>query len=504
MAVIENIIKAISPSWALRRLVARKQHERLYDAAKPSNHYRRVKGVQSPDGVMDHARDKLRAIARHLDENHDIAIGVLDSLVNNTVGAKGITLEPQIKTRGGKLNQRANEIVRNAWANWTKQAEVSQHVPWGELQRLVCRTWLRDGEVLVQHVQGNVLYQFPTNIPYALETIEADYLPFDLSEDNRQGPRVVHGIEMNQWRQPIGYHLYKGHPDDRFFNINTNRDTKRVPAELISHIKFTRRLNQARGISVLHGVINRLEDIKDYEESERIAARVAASFTAYIRKNMDSGPSATGAAGERSFCMEPGMVWDNLMPGEEVGTIEANRPNSGLEAFRDSQVRAVASGTGSTYSTIAKNYNGTYSSQRQELVEAQPGYERLRNYFISAFIDPVYQNFIQIGIASGSIQLPRNIDRDTLLNYEARGQGMPWIDPKKESEADELAVQNRFKSRHQVIRDRGGDPAMVDQQIQLELEYDQANGLTAPTQEAPNPPSTQDLIDNAIEEAASA
>ena len=46
---------------------------------------------------------------------------------------------------------------------------------------------------------------------------------------------------------------------------------------------------------------------------------------------------------------------------------------------------------------------------------------------------------------------------------------MPWIDPKKEIEADAIAIQNRIKSRQTVIRERGYDPEIIDQQIQADM-----------------------------------
>ena len=49
------------------------------------------------------------------------------------------------------------------------------------------------------------------------------------------------------------------------------------------------------------------------------------------------------------------------------------------------------------------------------------------------------------------------------------GPSMPWIDPKKEIEADVAAIDNGIKARHQVIRERGGDPRLVDEQIQADL-----------------------------------
>jgi capsid protein len=45
---------------------------------------------------------------------------------------------------------------------------------------------------------------------------------------------------------------------------------------------------------------------------------------------------------------------------------------------------------------------------------------------------------------------------------------MPWIAPDKELNAFETAVSNGFMSRAQVIRDIGGDPAVVDAQLKAD------------------------------------
>lgn len=44
------------------------------------------------------------------------------------------------------------------------------------------------------------------------------------------------------------------------------------------HLAMRKRSHQLRGIARLHGVITRLADIKDYEESERVAARIVAAL----------------------------------------------------------------------------------------------------------------------------------------------------------------------------------------------------------------------------------
>jgi lambda family phage portal protein len=253
-----------------------------------------------------------------------------------------------------------------------------------------------------------------------------------------------------------------------------------VAAERVEHLKFSRRLNQTRGVSLLHGVINRLDNIKDIEESEQIACRVAAAFTAAIVRNPDmiqtSDPSFLTEDGDvnekyrnRYFEMSPGLMIDSLLPGEDIKGIGLDRPNTNLIEFLADQHRRVAAGIGASYSSISKRYDGSYSSQRQELVEQKPNNDRMRNQFISDFLQPIYERFLFWAVESRQLVLPRNAKPETLTRADYRSPGMPWIDPKKEMEADAIAVESGFKSRHMVMRERGYDPEIVDQQLQADM-----------------------------------
>lgn len=394
MELIEKIIEAFSPRQAAMRRYWQLRAKRLYEAANASIYHRRPGAQGRPDAAMDKARERVRDWARHLDENHDLAIGVLDELVNKIVGT-GIVLEPLAASSRGRLNERVNRDIMRLWRRWSEAPEVSGELPLAEVQRLAARTWLRDGEILGQHVQGNTgRIQHLGGIPYSLELIEPDFLPFNLNDERR---RIVHGVEKNGWSRPVAYHLLKRAPETfPGFQVETRRDdTRRIPADRMLHLKFCRRIGQTRGISIFHGVAFRLDDIKDYEESERIAAKVGASFTAFIRKGTEFDPTSAAevaaARGSdfREMELTAGMIFDNLLPGEEIGTIDTNRPNTSLNDFRNSQLRAIAAGTGTSYSSIAKSFDGNYSSQRQELVESFPAYDKMRNYFIARFLQPI-------------------------------------------------------------------------------------------------------------------
>ena len=493
MNIFDKTIEAISPEAALRRDTARKvlRAQRAYEAAKPSRLRKTKTDPGSGDAILERAGESLRLQARHLDENHDLAGGVLDCLVNNVVG-RGIAVEPQVKLKDGHLAKPVNDQLMELWEEWIRFPEVTWEHHWNQMLRLLARHWFRDGEVLIKHIEGTSRnIDHGTLVPYSLEMIEADFLPFDF---NDQKKRIIHGVEKNQWRRPKAYYLYKDHPGDAYTLI-TRQDTKRLPAEKVIHLKICKRISQTRGVSVFANVLTRLEDIKDYEVSERLAAKVAASICAYIRKSID-GPTSGLAMddnGNRLMKMQPGMIFDNLLPGEEVGMIDSNRPNSMLEQFRNSQLRAVAAGTSTSFSSISKDYRGTYSSQRQELVEQSVHYGVLREYFIERCVRPIWERFVEMAILSGQLEVPKTeINPRSLKKASFQGPIMPWIDPQKEANAEEKMVQSGFKSRAQVIRERGNNPQDIFEQIKQEREQETEAGISFTTSQPPKTPKDED------------
>jgi lambda family phage portal protein len=261
------------------------------------------------------------------------------------------------------------------------------------------------------------------------------------------------------------------------------------------HAKRADRIGQRRGVSEFASVITRLEDVKDYEESERIAAKIAASMAAYIKKGSpdlyELKTDENGEVEQRSMRFQPGMVFDDLQPGEEIGTIDTNRPNTNLQAHRDSQLRAVAAGVGASYSAISRNYNGTYSAQRQELVEQWVDYQVLAEEFTAQFVQPMYEEFVAVAAASGLIPRSMMLELETGSLDDALyiGQQMPWIDPVKEADAFAQLEENHYRSAPEIIRRRGGNPVSVlDQQAKWNQMLKERNlDAPAPMPAAPQP-----------------
>lgn len=465
---VDRIIGYFFPKAGLQRLVARRVLAE-YEAAKPSRHRKMAKDSRSPDHQVGQGARALRTLARNLEQNHDIARGALRVLINNVVGPNGIGIEPQPRRTDGTIHEEYAQALRNAWRDWCKCPEVTQRHHWAKVQRMMAKTWLRDGEAFSQTLIGQVpLLDHGTQVPFSLELFEADMVPMDYDDE---GKNIRQGIERNTWGKPTGYWVYKAFPGENS-SLRRALELKRIPAGRMLHLSCLDRIGQLRGVSEFASVLTRLEDIKDYEESERIAAKIAAALTLYIKKgNPESYDPAQEQQDEqgrplpREIGMAPGMIIDNLAMGEEIGMIDSNRPNPNLITFRQGQLRAVAAGLGGSYSSIARDYNGTYSAQRQELVEQWIHYAVLTDEFTGQYVQPVWQAFVLAAQLSGAVKAPPDVDPATADDALFVGQSMPWIDPLKEANAWHLLVRDGFASEVEVMRKRGVNPRDVLEQI---------------------------------------
>jgi lambda family phage portal protein len=470
MNAVERALMLVSPGWAAARARARVRamyYSSAYEATKPDRNRKFFREHGSGNRAALMAVRPLREQARQLERNHDIARSILNILVRNVVGASGIGIEPQPMTKDGDIHDDLAQQIHALHTDWSRRPEVTWQFDKSRMEQMLCRSWLRDGEALYQKVMGYLAtLNHGTIVPYSIEMIEADLLPLEFS-DVPNG--VFQGVQRNAWGRPTGYWLYKTHPNDPAYAYMPER--KFVSADVIGHIKAIDRIGQVRGISAFASVITRLDDIKDYEESERIAAKIAASLAAVIRKGDPAqfnpedlnGPDGRPYP-KRRLEFEAGMIIDDLRPGEDISMIDAKRPNTGLEQFRNGQLRAVAGGTDVAYSAASKNYDGSYSALRQELVDQWSAYATISNAFVDMCTRPIYEGFISAALLSGQLKIPRDADPQSITNALYVPPQMPWIDPLKEANANQIVEDRAYESGPEIIRSRGGNPRDVARQ----------------------------------------
>ncbi|WP_444905115.1 phage portal protein [Microbulbifer sp. CnH-101-E] len=480
MNKLDSVIGFFAPEAALRRVQARRALEiaAAYEAARPSSLRKNPGDNRSGDLVIEGSVETLRGQARHLEQNHDFAFGILTTLTNNIVGPRGIDVEFQPKTWDGDIHEGLASQMNEAHKEWARRPECTRQFSWGKSQRLLCNTWLRDGETLLRHLQGTVPgLKHRTNVPYTIECLEPDFLPVDYSDPSK---RIVQGIEKSAWGEAKAFWLYDEHPGASF---NWRMKRRRHTAENIEHLKFVRRLHQTRGVSIFAAVMNRLTDIKDYEENERVAAKIASAMVGFIQKGSpeDYSQNEVDGEGNRTLDIRAGAIYDDLLPGESVGTIQSNRPSGLLTPFLETMHRMTAAGTMASFSSISKNYNGTYSSQRQELVEQWTNYETLSLEFCEEIVEPVTRRWVQMGLLSDAFQVPADVDPATLMHVDFITPVMPWINPAHEASADETLLENVLVSPQQTIRRRGKKPDDVIKQTAAWQRKLKENDITSPS-----------------------
>lgn len=494
-----RILAGVAPEYQLRRLKAMAITRMAYEAAKPTRNNRAKREARGPNAAMQSDAKAMRYQVRHFEQNSDVISAALDILVANTIGS-GIRPEPMVKDLSGNLLEDVNNQLMALWADWARCPEVTWTLDEFSAQRLSARSFFRDGEVLRQDIVGrSALLNHGTKVPYSYEMIEADLLN-DMKTDATQN--IVQGVEMNAWGRPIAYHVLKSLQNDI---APSTPDSKRVSAENIVHLKLVRRIRQARGVTAFAPVLKRLGDIDDIDESERIAARVAAAMAWYIKKGdpaLYTPPDADSDEGERELDLYPGMGFDDLRPGEDIGTIASNRPNNALIPYLQYQLKRFSGGIGVSYSSQAKDYSGTYSSQRQEMVEQRVIYGMMWNYFVERSERPKWQRFVDAATLAGLVDMPSDVDADSIADCDFATVAMPWIDPAKEAEAFVTLIDNELESRSHIIRLRGRDPREVRRQIDQEGGPIKKEAPVAPTAPPANPEEQQMKVTLNIEEGA--
>jgi len=460
MNALDRLIAYMAPMAALRRRQARSVLSH-YEAAEPSRLRKFYRERGSQNEIVQRGAHAIRVQARHLCRNHDLARGALRVMVNNIVGPKGIGIEPQPRRADGTIHRDYAKALLEAWRDWTRFPEVTHRLSYSRLQRSMARAWIRDGEVFGQMITGmRPDLDHGTRVPFSLEAFEADWVPLGLNDETKG---IVQGIERNAWGKPRAVHVIRS-PANRM-SLPSGQGTVRIPWERVLHLATLDHIGQVRGVSEFASVITRLEDIKDYEESERVAAKIAAMLTAYVKKGTPDLYDAESAAAPREISLKAGAIIDDLAIGEEVGMIDSKRPNPNLITFRQGQLRAVASGLGGSYSSFSRDYNGTWSAQRQELVEQWVHYACLTDEMVGEVQQPVWEQFVMACHLSREVPIPADVMAGTHNDAMYIAQSMPWIDPVKEATAWKMLVEAGLGSEVEAIRRRGVNPLDVLEQI---------------------------------------
>jgi lambda family phage portal protein len=412
--------------------------------------------ILSADQEIFRSLPVLRARSRDLANNNGYFKKYLNLLKINVVGPTGMALQVAAKDENGRLDTKANQIIEDSFAIWSKKGscDVTGVLSFAKLQELCIESVARDGEVLIRLVKnyGNA-YRF------AVQLIEADHLDINKNDDLGNGRFIRMGVEFDQWRKPIAYHIVTRHPGDLTHPNNNSKQTERVPATEMIHLFDPWRPNQTRGIPWAHAAMVRLNMLGGYEEAEVVAARLGACKMGFFTRSAEGAGYEGEDDGDGNLITEaePGM-FDQLPPGVGLEQFTPDHPNSNYGNFTKSCLRGIASSFGISYHSMASDLEGVnFSSIRSGTLEERDAYMTIQRWMAENLLNPIFEAWLEMAMLSQKVALPfSKFDKFNAPVW--MGRRWSWVDPEKDMQANLLAVQMGVKSVEDVIRETGRDP----------------------------------------------
>ncbi|MFP1463259.1 phage portal protein [Escherichia coli] len=163
--------------------------------------------------------------------------------------------------------------IRRLWAEWSVSPDVTGQYTRPVLERLLLRTWLRMVKCLRRwSVVRETVWNGRRECHSGLKRWSRI-----LFHGSDESAGLNQGVFLDEWGRPKKDLVYK-----KYLRSAAGRVMlKEIAAGKMIHLKFTRRLHQTRGSSMLSGVLMRISALKEYEDAELTAARIAAALGLY-------------------------------------------------------------------------------------------------------------------------------------------------------------------------------------------------------------------------------
>jgi len=470
--VLERAIRIVSPRWAFKREMARFGMNFMasggYRGARSGRHHDQwFPGGGSADQDLLNDLPTLRNRSRDLNRNDGIAAGATNAVVANVVGS-GIM--PQSQLNADRLGISQDEVVdlqnqaEIAWSNWKRNADSTNRLDFDDIQALVQRQILENGEILL------IPLMIDGRRPYSLafELVEADRLKTPTGKLNNGS--IHSGIELGSRGQPLAYWIKKSHPGSWSYGSYKTDDYQRIKAwnavgrANVLHLFHQTRPGQSRGVPWFAPALDIFKDMAEYLESEMVAARVAACYALLITSsnpyNMATQASdgETDASGKPVEYMEPGII-KYLSSGEDVKAFAPNRPGNTFDPFVERILRAIGVALDLPYEILAKDFSKTnYSSARASLLEARKFFHVRQIWLARKLCQPAWEMVLEEAWLRGDFKA-KDFLRHKREYTKARWipNGWQWVDPVKEANGSAISLKHNMTTLSSILAGKGED-----------------------------------------------
>jgi len=416
---------------------------------------------KTADADMLPVRDSSVASCRDLAMNTPLALAPLVRIKTKVVGA-GLTLQSRIDRRVLALGddaadawERKTEREFRVWAE-TQMCDITLGQNFYELQASAIYNACLSGDVFIalpfKPIKGH---------PYSLRVmlIESDNVsnPNDMADT----AEIAGGIEVDDFGAPTFYHIKNA----KF--MQTQATWQKVPVfgsqsgrRNVYHLYDKLRPGQRRGMPLLAPVVEVLKQQTRLSEASLMATILNEFFTVFVRSNSGEGlaggyvppdtvvPTSDDGTPQQDvdknvYELGPGNIVE-LGENEDISIADSKRPNENFEAFFMSFSKQVGAALEIPYEVLVLNFQSSYSAARAALLEAWSFFRSKRLWLVRGFCQPTYVEWLTEAVTIGRIDAPGFFSDPVIKNAwcgaQWAGPGPGMIDPKKELEAAEKAI----------------------------------------------------------------
>ena len=425
----------------INKVIETQTGSRSYQAAAQS---RIVNGWVTTDNTalyeIQESLQALRARSRQMERDDDYFKRYIDQDVINVIGHEGIKLQSKAGTPD------ARKAVEAAWKDWGKRENctVSGNMSWYDVQKLIRRSVVRDGEFFV-------IIRKTGKYKTQLRLLESDYLDENYMKTAPNGNQILSGVEVNDDGKPIAYHFCK-------YRIGTNRGVKngyvRIPAAQVVHCYDIERQGQLRGVPHGHAAMLRLHLLGEYEKAELLAAQVGACKSVYMKT--PTGEGDFEIEGRPAFGMEPGTI-EVLPPGWEPMFVDPKHGGVQFAVFIKQLLRGIASGMGMSYNNLSNDLEGvSYSSLRSGALLERDNYRQGQSS-TSGWFQQIFDVWIQQQTLTKNVNGMTASLKEEYSQVKWRPRGWKWVDPQKDITAAKDARAMGWRSDFDIAAELGED-----------------------------------------------
>jgi len=431
-----------------------------YDAVK---YTRERKGPSSLSGAEDYRsnydRVELMKRARDLAEN----VGLVRSILMKFASHTAANISYQARTE----NPEVNSDVEAYWSEWWDKCDISTRHTGSTLMQVAVMSMLRDGDflfALVRDKEGDL----------KLQGIEADRVgdPFKVYTSLD----LIGGIHIDRTTgAPSAYDIYSRSIGD-FYTYQAT-----IPASQAFHLFDPLRIDQYRGVSAFHTAINDCTDIYDIVNFEKMAARVASSQSAVVRRNNNNASDLSTLTNDENVngdtikleAIESGKI-SYLEPGEDIVFPDGpSRPSGAFAEFHKILLRNICLGLGIPYSFAVDPSAMSGPTARLEMQQAGRTFRRYQKLIDDKVLRPIKNIVLADAVSRGLIE--NNLGSRTTKGIFNFGANVS-IDLGRESASAISEFKTGLRTAADIYAERGQDfeSAMRQRAIEAKLIKDLA------------------------------